>query len=79
MRFLALLLVLATLLSFAACGADPVTPDDSGNAPADSGETTPAETTEDPLNDNLPVETFDGEEITIEQSQYSVTTYCYTS
>ncbi len=74
MRIVSLLLVLVMLLSFAACNTTPVDPADIGDA-ADS--TTPEETTTaDTMDvqtgdtyyatsDYLPVETFDGETITI--------------
>ena len=64
MKILSLLMVLVMLLSFAACNQTPADPVDSGSGSA-SGDTTPAETTADPLADNLPAETFDGEEIHI--------------
>lgn len=64
MKILSFLLVLAMLLSFAACGTDPVEPDDTGDG-SEPADTMPAETTADPLLDNLPEVTYDGDEIHI--------------
>jgi len=66
MRILSMLLALVMLLSFAACSQTPADPADSTDGAGDAaGETTPAETTEDPLNDNLPEVTYDGAEFII--------------
>ncbi len=64
MRIISMLMVLAMLLSFAACVKNPDTPDTTD--PADAT-TAPAETTAPPedLSDNLPEETFNNQEILI--------------
>jgi len=61
-RTVSLLLALLMLLCTAACAKNPADPADSGSGDS-VGDTTPAETTADPLADNLPAETFNGEEI----------------
>ncbi|MBQ4044174.1 MAG: hypothetical protein IJD06_09280 [Clostridia bacterium] len=65
MKTLSLFLVLAMLLSFAACGADTQNPDDSGAGDTTPADTAPAETTADPLDDNLPAETYDGQTVIV--------------
>ena len=65
MKILSLFLVLAMLLSFAACGADTQNPDDSGAGDTTPADTAPAETTADPLDDNLPAETYDGQTVIV--------------
>ena len=68
MKHLSWILILSILLSLAACSQTPPDPDDSSDVSdtADSSaDTAPAVTTEDPLNDGLPAETYDGEEISV--------------
>ncbi len=66
MRYLSMFMVLVMLLSFAACTKNPNTPENTDPAnTSDAAVTDPAETEDPALQDNLPDEKFNNEEIVI--------------